>query len=334
MSMADFSKIKELWNIVPKDEEMNLYVHSPFCNCKCKYCLYRGKLDHSKIEITYFIKTLKNSLYKSRDILQDRKVKTFYFGGGTPNVFTIDEIKNITNTVYSICTPQNKIIELNPFFLTKNYLEEICKLGYTLITFGAQSFDKETLDKHARPYVSPQKIKEYVDICKSYNTKVSLDIMGLLKTYTMDDIELLENDIAIAKSLDVDFITVYPEQNLIKKDNAIVQDFVQYMKNCMNKESDNYYIDLTKDGNGEECKIENNPSLVYRYIKSEYDYGYFKENILSYYENDFASAIHNIIAFGDKNCEQEVISYSPKRFLYAEKYEYDNPQYDIKYSIE
>lgn len=329
--MAEFTEIKALWDNVPKYEEMNLYVHSPFCNCKCKYCLYRGKLDHSKIEINYFIKTLKSSLYKSRDIFKDRKVKTFYFGGGTPNVFSIDEIRNITNTVYSVCTPQNKIIELNPFFVTKDYLEAVCELGYTLITFGVQSFDKDTLDQQARPYVSPQKIKEYIEICNSHNVRTSLDIMALLKTYTIDDIELLKNDIGIAKSLSPDFITVYPEQNLIKKDTSVCHDFSQYIKSCLNEEVNGYYIDLTKDENTEGYKPENNPSLVYRYIKSEYDYEYFKENILSYYENDFASAIHNIIAFGNKDSEQEIISYSPNRFLYTEKYEYDSPRYEIKY---
>ena len=56
-----------------------------------------------------------------------------------------------------------------------------------------------------------------------------------------------------------------------------------------------------------------------------------QKNILSYYENDFPAAIHNIIAFGDKNCEQKIVSYSPKRFFYTEQFSYPESVYDIKY---
>ena len=325
-------EIKKLWEKIPLDEDMNLYIHSPFCQCKCKYCLYSGKECNSQIEKNYFIQELKSSIFNFRDILKNRYVNTLYFGGGTPNIFSIEEIENITKTIYDICTPNKKIIELNPAYLTEEYLKKICELKYTLITFGIQTFDKSTLQYHNRPYVKKDTIKRYIDICKEYNVKTSIDLMCFLKSYTINDIQYLENDINTTKSLDVDFITIYPEQNLIKKDGKIAQQFSQYIESKINQKEhiDNYYIDISQYGK-DNHKIENNPSLVYRYINNKYTYDFFRKNILSYYENDFPAAIHNIIAFGDKNCEQKIVSYSPKRFFYTEQFSYPESVYDIKY---
>ena len=102
--------VKKLWEKIPLDEDMNLYIHSPFCQCKCKYCLYSGKECNSQIEKNYFIQELKSSIFHFRDILKNRYVNTLYFGGGTPNIFSIEEIENITKTIYDICTPNKKII--------------------------------------------------------------------------------------------------------------------------------------------------------------------------------------------------------------------------------
>lgn len=327
--MADYNAIERLWNATG-DEEMNVYVHTPFCLCKCKYCLYTGKVGISDVEEKYFTMTLEKSLDRFKDMLSKRKVKTLYFGGGTPNAYSPETLKRVFNKAYSICQPECAILEINPAFMTEEQLKDIVTWGITLITFGVQSFDERVLRKQTRAFMDEEKIKKFVEICHEAGVKVSMDIMCYIDTYTNKDIKLFEKDMEKAMAMDADFITAYPEMNLIKKDPAIAEHFSKYIKDKAKTGYENYYVDISKK-NDESYKIEHNPNLVYRAIKNEHDYDYFMDKILPYYENDFASAKHNIIGFGDKNCSQAVVSYSPEKFMYTEHFSFPEPTYDIKY---
>ena len=330
--LVNFDYIKNLWQHIDKNEDISLYVHTPFCKTQCKYCLYSGKINPSDIEVGHFVKSLKLSLQRIRPILRERKVKTLYFGGGTPNFYKIEDLLSIMDMAYDISNPESFILELNPAFLTEKQLKDILKRKVTLITFGVQTFKKSTLERHNRPYTSLEKIVKYTDICHQNNVKVSIDLMCYLNSYSNADIDILEDDIQKGISSNVDFITIYPEQNLIKKDKTVADYFANYLKSKTVKNDYNgYYIDITKENKSAGWTLKNNPSLVYRLINKKHSYDDFKNNILPYYENDFADAIHNIIGIGDKNNSQKVVSYSPNKFFYTEQYAYGEPLYDVKF---
>lgn len=329
--MADYNIIEKLWNKTD-NEELSVYVHTPFCGCECKYCLYTGKLNASETEKKYFAEVLKRSLNRFKDVISKKHVKTLYFGGGTPNAYPLEMLKDVYSTAFKICNAENVILELNPALLTEEKLKEIIEWRMTLITFGVQSFSSSALKKQNRPYIDEKKIKKYIELCHEKGIKVSLDIMCYIDTYTSKDIALFEEDIAKALRTGADFITVYPEVNLIKKDEKMAKEFSDYIKKKIKEGYKGYYIDVAQQQNTEEkCEIRLNPALVYRIINNKYDYETFCNSILPYYENDFGEAIHNIMGFGDKECSQHVVSYSPKKFMYIEHFGYPEPSYDIQY---
>ena len=75
-----------------------IYIHIPFCEKICSYCdFYKSaslnSVDKTVLNIVKEIELRKKYLGKS-------KIQTIYFGGGTPSILTINQIKLILSTIY------------------------------------------------------------------------------------------------------------------------------------------------------------------------------------------------------------------------------------------
>ena len=66
------------------------YIHIPFCKKKCKYCSFC-----SFENLKYKEKYIKALLSEMDFFYKKEKLKTLYFGGGTPSLLTSEEFKNI-----------------------------------------------------------------------------------------------------------------------------------------------------------------------------------------------------------------------------------------------
>lgn len=319
--------VKKLWREIDNSEDLNIYIHSPFCMNQCRYCVYKGQMGCSEEEKKTFADLqLIPNIVDFHDIFSKHKINTIYFGGGTPNAFSTQTIDDICKSIPEFQYAANRVIEINPAFCDEKYIEEICNIGFTLVTFGIQSFNEKALLRQGRPYCSFEKLMALVGVCKKHGVRTSLDIMCYLETYTAKDLTTFLIDVDIAKKSNVDFFTVYPELNLILNDANSRDAFIETLSQC---DVEGYYRDDTT------MDIDGNPRSICRFIKDQYSYDFFLKNILSYYENDFPYATQNIIGFGDNHCRQEIVSYSPRKFFYAEK---NTPNretmYDIRYDKE
>ncbi len=123
-----------------------LYIHIPFCKKKCLYCDFFSVTHLSKIEC--FVQTLKTEiqLYKNK-IFTGETIKSVYLGGGTPSLLSVEQIKDILQTIhenFSLSANIQISVEVNPESVTPEKLLIYRKAGINRITFGVQSFlDKE-----------------------------------------------------------------------------------------------------------------------------------------------------------------------------------------------
>ena len=82
-----------------------------------------------------------------KDYLENKEVKSIYFGGGTPSVLEKDEIKSILERVYgtyNISKNAEITLECNPDDLSRDKLIELKEVGINRLSIGVQSFnDKE-----------------------------------------------------------------------------------------------------------------------------------------------------------------------------------------------
>ncbi|ATA77810.1 radical SAM family heme chaperone HemW [Capnocytophaga canimorsus] len=160
----------------------SLYIHIPFCKQACHYCDF------------HFSTTLKrksemvDSICKELFIRQEEAnnpLKAIYLGGGTPSILSIDELKQIFETInkyYTIASDAEITLEANPddFFEKKcsgrKFLSELKRLKINRLSIGVQSFFEEDLKWMNRAHNAKQTI-ELLEETSDFFDNISIDLI-------------------------------------------------------------------------------------------------------------------------------------------------------------
>lgn len=134
-----------------------IYIHIPFCKQKCSYCNF-----HFSTSLKYkeeMIASIKKEILLRKDELKHKKLQSLYFGGGTPSILGVDELKSIIDEVLKYFTFQEDIeitLEANPDDLDKTFLKELSTSHVNRLSIGTQSFFEEDLKLMNRAHSSSQ----------------------------------------------------------------------------------------------------------------------------------------------------------------------------------
>lgn len=123
-----------------------IYIHIPFCKQKCSYCNFHFSTSFSlKDEMMLAIQ----KEIKLREAeLPNKTIQSLYFGGGTPSVLSVDEIKSVMDEIQKYFSFDEAIeitLESNPDDLSKNFLKELSQTDVNRLSIGTQSFFDEDL---------------------------------------------------------------------------------------------------------------------------------------------------------------------------------------------
>ena len=127
------------------DEPAGIYIHIPFCKQACNYCNFHFSTSLDLKED--LLKCLEKEIILRKNYLEGRQIQTIYFGGGTPSLLSMDEIKKLLQAIYSnfeVIENAEITLEANPDDLTNEKLDELKNAGINRLSIGVQSFfDKE-----------------------------------------------------------------------------------------------------------------------------------------------------------------------------------------------
>ncbi len=130
-------------------ENLGIYVHVPFCLARCRFCaFYMERLSEDRVQT--FMDGLAHELrLYARDLgLRKMPVQTIYFGGGTPTTLTPRQLARILNDIRSWFAVEDDAeisIEAHPGTVTLESLEILRQSGFTRLSVGGQSFDRNEL---------------------------------------------------------------------------------------------------------------------------------------------------------------------------------------------
>lgn len=94
------------------------------------------------------IGAMKTEIRFRKDELQNKNLKSLYFGGGTPSILSADEIKGLIDEVqkyFSFDSDIEVTLEANPDDLDKNFLKQLAQSPVNRLSIGTQSFFEEDL---------------------------------------------------------------------------------------------------------------------------------------------------------------------------------------------
>lgn len=156
-----------------------LYVHWPFCLSKCPYCDFNSHvsstIDHDLWRNSY-LKELEYFLPE----LSKRKIRTLFFGGGTPSLMEPETVKAIIDWLKKrdlFITGEVEItLEANPTSVETKKLKEFYNAGINRISIGTQSLVAEDLHKLGRTHTPDAAIKA-IKSAKSIFPSYSFDLI-------------------------------------------------------------------------------------------------------------------------------------------------------------
>lgn len=194
-----------------------IYIHIPFCNSKCAYCGFYSVPSLKRK--TEFLEALKQEVVSRKDYLHGEKVETVYFGGGTPSLLTIEELKALMALLHDSfeVDPEAEItLEANPDTLSLEYLESLRLLGVNRLSIGIQSFFDQDLKYLSRRH-NAQHARQCVDWAKEVGFEnLSIDLIYGLPT---SDADQWSRNLDCFFALDIPHLSAYA---LTLEPNAIL----------------------------------------------------------------------------------------------------------------
>lgn len=154
-----------------------IYIHIPFCKQACHYCDFHFSTSLKKKD--EMVLALAKEIEMRKSEFQDEVVETIYFGGGTPSILEISDLKLLINTVYSnykVVENPEITVEANPDDLSKERIIELSNNKINRLSIGIQSFFEEDLKLMNRAHNSAE-AKECLEFATQYFDNISVDLI-------------------------------------------------------------------------------------------------------------------------------------------------------------
>ncbi len=159
----------------------SLYIHLPFCKTKCPYCDFASFTDKNKEKYKTYFGALENEIeFRCRNFTEKQKLKTIFFGGGTPSIHDASELEPLFKTLskyFHFDDATEITLEANPGTVDRNKLLGFKDLGINRLSLGVQTFSEELIGYLARGH-SVQEACEIIELVKEIGFKSwSLDLI-------------------------------------------------------------------------------------------------------------------------------------------------------------
>ena len=174
--------------VIDRNRPLGLYLHIPFCKAKCAYCDFYS-LPHSEEKMDAYAAALARHITEVAPQMQNHRVDTVYFGGGTPSYLGHKRLIALLKTVKKQCRVWDRAeitLEANPDSAGDwRALRALRRAGFNRISLGVQSSDDETLRRLGRVHTW-QQVKDAVAACRKAGLdNISLDLIYGLPGQTM-----------------------------------------------------------------------------------------------------------------------------------------------------
>lgn len=154
-----------------------IYIHIPFCKQACHYCDFHFSTSMKKKD--EMVLALAKEIRMRKKEFENDTIETIYFGGGTPSILQISDLRFLIYEVYKNFTVAENpeiTLEANPDDLLKERIIELSKSPINRLSIGIQSFFEEDLTMMNRAHNSAEAI-ECLEEATKYFDNISLDLI-------------------------------------------------------------------------------------------------------------------------------------------------------------
>ena len=154
-----------------------IYIHIPFCKQACHYCDFHFSTSMKKKDEMVLALAKEIKLRKSE--FKNEIVETIYFGGGTPSILSIKDIRLLMDAVfqnYTVIENPEITVEANPDDLSKDVIIELSKNHVNRLSIGIQSFFEDDLKMMNRAH-NAEEARECLEFASHYFDNITIDLI-------------------------------------------------------------------------------------------------------------------------------------------------------------
>ncbi|MGI9248843.1 MAG: radical SAM family heme chaperone HemW [Woeseiaceae bacterium] len=188
---------------------LSLYVHLPWCVQKCPYCDFNSHTVGAANSRDRYLEALLADLESEAVRATGRRLESVFLGGGTPSLFSPDEIGHLLDGVrahFDVADNAEITMEANPGTVECGEPAGYRDAGVNRLSIGAQSFDDDLLKSLGRIHDSADIVRAVDDAHTAGFDNVNIDLMHGLPG---QGVEAALDDLHAAVVLDPTHISWY-----------------------------------------------------------------------------------------------------------------------------
>lgn len=138
------------WSDLELTDQVNVYVHVPFCQQFCSFCGYFKTIHENNLQAR-FVDAVVAEIALREPCLREREVKTLHFGGGTPSLLSGPQLARIVEALEKanprlLRTCLEVSIEATPESVEQEKFAAYRAAGINRVSMGVQSLvDREVM---------------------------------------------------------------------------------------------------------------------------------------------------------------------------------------------
>jgi putative oxygen-independent coproporphyrinogen III oxidase len=168
---------------------LSLYAHMPWCVRKCPYCDFNSHVAPDSLPQKSYIDALLEDLDQDLSLTGGRALVSIFFGGGTPSLFSPEEIGRFLEGVRAriTCAADLEVtLEANPGTIEHGRFGGYRDAGVTRVSLGAQSFNDGHLKALGRIHGGNDIQRAVDELRRAGIENFNLDLMYALPEQTRE----------------------------------------------------------------------------------------------------------------------------------------------------
>ncbi|WP_203414799.1 radical SAM family heme chaperone HemW [Entomobacter blattae] len=184
-----------------------LYIHWPFCLSKCPYCDFNS---HVWADIPYdrMANALKAELQSYTPLMAGRKLRSLFFGGGTPSLMPPHTVESLIEAAYASFSTTDMVeitLEANPTSAETEKLRAFKAAGINRLSIGVQSLIPEELTRLGRTH-NVQQARAALETANRFFARYSFDLIYARPHQSLQD---WQEELSMALTLAGDHLSLY-----------------------------------------------------------------------------------------------------------------------------
>ncbi len=234
-------------------KQISIYIHWPFCLSLCPYCDFNSHIADSIDYDAWLCAYIKEITHFNKRIF-GRRVRSIFFGGGTPSLMDPKLVDGIINYIASIATidAETEItLEANPTSYEAKKFECFRASGINRVSIGLQSLNDSSLKILGRKHSSKEAIQAVNSAAKIFK-HYSFDLIYAIPEQTLSSwqeelklaLEIAGEHISLYQltiEKGTPFFKLYHNKELILPSNDDSADMYEWTKDYLGQNNYHHY---------------------------------------------------------------------------------------------